>query len=238
MAVSELHVSGRLLFTGVVRDISERRQLEQDLLRITELERRRIGQDLHDGLGQAITGIGLISQNLANTLRQTNSDGAESVDELTALIKDADQLARTIARNLVPVEVESNGLESALRLLALNSEKLFPITCTFHTPPETNTESNLISTHLYRIAQEAVSNGVKHGKASRIDINLEFDSSELVLSIVDNGIGISEDARKSSTGLGLGIMEYRSRIIRGTFSISLNPTGGTMVRCAVPLAFF
>lgn len=234
LSVGELQVSGKRLFTGIVRDITERRRLEQEILRISEKERQRIGQDLHDGLGQAITGIGLISQNVANTLRSENPEGAARVDELTKMVRDADQLARDIARNLVPVEVESNGLSFALTLLAANSERLFGIRCSFEDPVETLLHNNSVATHMYRIAQEAVSNAVRHGKASEVEIRLESDDDHLTLSVCDNGIGMQDDAPDKTPGMGLGIMQYRSRMIRAYFSITHNHLGGVDVTCRVP----
>ena len=238
LSVSELQISGRRLFTGIVRDITERRNLEQALLRVSELERQRIGQDLHDGLGQAITGIGLISQSLANKLRPENPKCADEIDELTRMVKEADQLARDIARNLVPVEVESNGLAFALKRLAANSERLFDIECSFDDPVDTLVKNNSIATHLYRIAQEAVSNAVRHGKATEIEIRLESNTDDMILTVSDNGTGIDEERPLKSSGMGLGIMQYRSRMIRGYFSLSQNQSGGVDVCCRVPKEFF
>jgi len=233
LSVSELQVSGRRLFTGIVRDITERRRMEQELLRISELERRRIGQDLHDGLGQAITGIGLISQSLAKKMRPAHPEEANAVDELTRLVREADQLARDIARNLVPVEVESNGLSFALKRLASNSARLFDIECSFNDPAETLIQNNSVATHLYRIAQEAVSNAVRHGSATKVEIRLESDKAHLILTVSDNGTGIDEEKPQISSGMGLGIMQYRSRMIRGYFSLLPNQNGGVDVRCRV-----
>ena len=235
LSISELKIGSRILFTGVIRDITERRRLEREILRAGDQERQRIGHDLHDGLGQALTGIGLISKNLANRIRSENADQAAEIDEVTQMVRDADQLARVIARNLVPVDVESNGLSYALHRLASNAEKLFGITSTFSDPGETLVQDNSLATHLYRIAQEALSNAVRHGKATRVDLSFEKQPSFLILVIADNGSGLPDAPSQPPTGMGLRIMQYRSRIIRSAFSITKNGDGGATVRCRVPL---
>ena len=234
LSISELIIGSRTLFTGVIRDITERRRLEREILRAGDQERQRIGHDLHDGLGQALTGIGLISKSLADRVRLENAEQAAEIDDVTQMVRDADQLARVIARNLVPVDVESNGLSYALHRLASNAEKLFDIRCTFSDPAETLVQDNSLATHLYRIAQEALSNAVRHGKATRVDLKLESEPAFLTLVIADNGSGLSEKPNHKPTGMGLRIMQYRSGIIRSAFSIATNEAGGATIRCRVP----
>ena len=127
LAVSEVKLEGRTIFTGIVRDISERRRLELEVLRIADEERRRIGQDLHDGLGQQLTGIGLLARGLARQLEVAGSPAAEDAREIMQFIKEADEYARGLARGLVPVELEANGLAAALARLASNAERLFSV---------------------------------------------------------------------------------------------------------------
>src|SRR6056297_106659 len=159
LAVSEVMVEGRTVFAGIVRDISERRRLELEVLRIADEERRRIGQDLHDGLGQQLTGIGLLARGLARQLEADGSPAADEAREITEFIKEADEYARGLARGLVPVELEANGLAAALTRLAATAERLFDITCTVEA---VGTDAGIAAvphpTHLFRIAQEAVSN--------------------------------------------------------------------------------
>jgi len=235
LSISELKIGTRTVFTGVVRDITERRRLEREILRAGDQERQRIGYDLHDGLGQALTGIGLISQNLANRVRPDDPDRAGEIDEVTRMVRDADQLARVIARQLVPVEVESSGLAYALKMLAENAEKLFDIKCTFEDPSGALIRDNSVATHLYRIAQEALSNAVRHGRASEVDIALESEPANLTLVIADNGSGLPARPDLKPSGMGLRIMQYRSRIISAVFSITGNESGGATVRCRVPI---
>lgn len=241
LAVSEVHLDdGRTLFTGLVRDISERRRLEQEVLRISDEERLRIGQDLHDGLGQMLTGIGLIAQNLTRQLERASSPAAETAAEITTLIREADQMARGLARGLAPVDVEAGGLEAALRRLCANAERLFGITCTVEVEGTTAFRDESTPAHLFRIAQEAVSNAVRHGHATHVAIQLEADGERLRLQIDDDGTGFSEDdlARASQSsevrGMGVRIMHYRARIIGGSLEIRRRGDRGTAVLCTIP----
>lgn len=233
LAVSEVDLGERVIFTGIVRDITERRRLEQEILHISEQERRRIGQDLHDGLGQMLTGIGLLSQNLARRLQVEDHPEAETADEITALIKEADQHARGLARGLTPVDLENNGLVSGLQRLAVNAERLFDIRCTFEKVGEKQLHDSTTGMHLYRIAQEAVSNAVKHGKASYVKVTLALGSDQVRLRVQDNGIGFPQELDEEHRGMGVRIMHYRARIIGGVLDISAGVDGGTTVTCTV-----
>lgn len=233
LAVSELHVSDRRLFTGVVRDITDRRKLEQEILRISELERRRIGQDLHDGLGQMLTGIGLISRNLARTLDRDHPEIAQEVVEITDLIKEADEFARGLARGLVPVDLEANGLRSALGRLASGAERLFGVRCSFEELGKVLIHDNSMATHLYRIAQESVSNAVKHGKARHVKIVLAGGNRQIRLRIQDDGVGFPNEQDEETRGMGVRIMHHRARIIGANLEIQPGVEGGTTVMCTV-----
>jgi two-component system sensor kinase FixL len=167
LAVSEAKLEGKSLFAGVVRDISERRHLETAVLRISEEERRRIGQDMHDGLGQMLTGIGLIARNVARSLLQEDHRAAGDVSEIADLVHDADEQARALSRSLVPVELDRNGLASALERLCGQAERLFGGRCSLEITDELNLEDGTVAINLYRIAQEAVSNAFKHGRLRR-----------------------------------------------------------------------
>lgn len=233
LAVSEVRLEDRVLFTGIIRDITERRRLEQEILQISDEERRRIGQDLHDGLGQMLTGIGLISQNLARKLKANGMPGADDVSEITDLIREADQFARTPAKGLVPVELEANGLSAALQHLTANAERLFGISCAFEEVGSVPIDETAAAVHLYRIAQEAVSNAVKHGKASHVKVSLAQGDEQVRLYVQDDGIGFP-DALPKSRGMGVRIMQYRARIIGATLEIWRDPAGGTVVTCTLP----
>lgn len=236
LAVSEVRVGSERIFTGVLRDISERRRLEQEVLRITDSERLRIGQDLHDGLGQMLTGIGLISQNLASRVRDVDKEIAGQISEISGLVKEADQQARTLARNLSPVDVSADGLESALSRLTLNIEKLFSIRCRYESDGRIRVDDNTTATHLYRIAQEAISNAVAHGKATVVRLELSQGSQTLRLRVIDNGTGFVETGDSDSLrGMGIHIMNYRARMIGGNLEITNSFDGGAIVTCTVRL---
>jgi PAS domain S-box-containing protein len=232
LAVSEFFVQGRQMFTGVVRDITQRRQLELEILRISEQERRRIGQDLHDGLGQMLTGIGLICTNLARRLHAEGSATAPELDEVVELIRDADQQARSLARGLMPVEVGASGLANSLQRLSVNAERLFGITCLFEEMGTARPGDPTVSVHLYRIAQEAVSNAVKHGHATLVRIALAAGEDQLRLRVQDNGTGFPETLPEDR-GMGVRIMHYRARIIGATLDIRRGAEGGTVLTCTL-----
>lgn len=234
LAVSEIKIRDQRIFTGIVRDISEQRRLEQEVLRISEYERRRIGQDLHDGLGQMLTGIGLISQNVAKKLHTESNNSAEQLDEITKLIREADQYARELARGLIPVEFDSEGLPAALERLAAHAQKLFNVKCEFQATISVKFTDVTNVVHLYRIAQEAVSNAVKHGNATEIDIKLFGSKQYMRLRISDNGEGFSENWDQKG-GLGVRIMKFRARLINANLEIGKAPDKGAVVTCTLPL---
>ncbi|MEL7361689.1 MAG: PAS domain S-box protein [Bacteroidota bacterium] len=257
LSVSEVRTpDGTRTFTGLVRDISARRELEAEVLRIADEERRRIGQDLHDGLGQMLTGTHLIARGLARQLEASGSTEAADATELAGLIKDADGYARALARGLVPVELEAHGLAAALKRLAANAERLFGVTCTFDfvgsgagdigEAPEVPAAA-----HLFRIAQEAVSNAVQHGRAAHVAITLAIGTNQVRLRVDDDGVGIGETLRsggadqprsggpasrpEENRGMGVRIMHYRARIAKGALEIRPGTTSGTTVLCTIPV---
>lgn len=217
------------------RDITERRKLEQEILSISEQERRRIGQDLHDGLGQMLTGIGLITKNLARKLSSNKLPGSEELEEIVSLIQEADQQARGLARGLVPVDLEANGLITALKQLTEEIERIFNISCTFESTGTPLVYDNIRALHLYRIAQESISNAIKHGHSTKVSVYLTRNNEHIILRITDNGVGYKNDSRPKQ-GMGVRIMHYRARIIGGTLNIRKTPRGGTIVSCTVPLS--
>ena len=234
LAVSEVRLTDRRLFTGFVRDITERKRLEREILEISDQERRRIGQDLHDGLCQHLAGIELMSQVLQQKLAAKSKAGAARAGEIARHVREAIGQTRSLARGLSPVTLESEGLASALRELAANTEKMFGIACRVECAQAVPNSATAAGMHLYRIAQEAVSNAIKHGKATEVVIRLQPANQRLALSITDNGSGFPK-AIPRNDGMGLRIMRYRAGMIDGLLSIDQNPTGGTVVSCSVPL---
>lgn len=228
LAVSEVNANEEKFFTGIVRDITEQRRLEQEVLRISEHERRRIGQDLHDGLGQMLTGISLINKSIASTLQDQNHSLANESHEITKMIREADEYARNLSRTLIPVELESNGLKAAIRRMADNAEKLFNIKCTLVDFVDIHFDDPTSLSHLYRIVQEATSNAVKHGNASKVIIKMVVDMDKLVLSIEDDGTGFSSEWDQGK-GLGVRIMQFRSNLIGANLRIIESEMGGAAI---------
>ena len=231
LAVSEVRLADRRLFTGFIRDITERKLLEKEILEISEREQRRIGQDLHDGLCQHLAGIELMSQALEQKLVRRSKVAADRAADIAKNVRDAIGHTRLLARGLSPVTLESEGLMSALQELALNTEKIFRVTCRFDCTPPVLVSDYAAATHLFRLAQEAVSNAIKHGKAKRILIRLKEGRGRMTLSVIDNGSGFPTQLPESK-GMGLRIMQSRAGMIGGTLSIERNAAGGTNVTVA------
>lgn len=234
LAVSEVRLQHQRFFTGIIRDMTEQHRLEQEVLRISEHERRRIGQDLHDGLGQMLTGIGLISANISKRLASEVHPAAGEVAEITKLIKESDQYARELARGLIPVEFDAGGLYAALDRLINSARKLFNIDCTLDAPEQIRFEDATHLIHLYRIAQEAVNNAVKHGNASAVAIRVVKTDSFVRLRVSDNGVGFS-DSWDGTGGLGVRIMQFRARLIGAVLDIGGVPGGGAIITCTMPV---
>ena len=235
LSVSEVEWEGNRLFTGVVNDISERRRLEREILRISEEERRNLGQDLHDGLGQMLTGIHLISKNLAQKLESNGIQGADKVQEIADLIKEADEYAKALAHGLVLVDFKKEGLNTALEQLTKQVEKLFDVHCTINNKGNISIHNDMQGMHLYRIAQESISNAVKHGQASNIVIDLIKENGSLQLSIKDDGIGFAGSQKKNKKkGMGINIMRYRASILSGRIEIFETEDQQTKVACTIP----
>lgn len=218
-------------YMAIRTDITEHKRLEQEVLQISELEQRRIGQDLHDGICQQLAGIEFKLQALAENL-STKSQAAE-VGLIAARVREAMAETRSLARGLSPVVLESEGLMSALAKLAGDTGELFDAQCRFENESPVLVHNHAAATHLYRIAQEAVTNAIKHGKAKSIEIRLTSDSERIVLSIRDNGIGLSQHA-EIGKGMGLHIMKYRASMIGAEVSLQTPAGGGTAVTCSLP----
>lgn len=235
LSISEVSWKGNEIYTGILRDITKRRKLENEIIKASEEERRRIGQDLHDGLGQMLTGIGLISRNLANKLEANGLPGAGEVKEISEMIREADEYARSLSHSLVPVDVDEEGLRDALNKLTSRAAKLFDINCAFEERGEVKIERKNISLHFYRIAQEAINNAVKHGNADEIKVLLIGNSRSIKLIIKDDGSGFSDEFRLSSrNGLGINTMQYRTHVLGGSLSIDEDQEGWTRIVCKVP----
>lgn len=216
--------------TGAAMDITEHKRLEKEVLQISEMEQRRIGQDLHDGICQHLAGIELMSEVLEQNLGKKSNAQAAQAGKIATHVRDVIGQTRSLARGLSPVVLEAEGLMAALTELAANTGKMFGVKCDFAFEAPVFIEDLITSTHLFRIAQEAVTNAIKHGKAKQIKISLATTDDQLVLTIADNGAGF-ETQSANTKGMGLRIMQYRAGMIGGTLLVRRQTAGGTAVIC-------
>ncbi|MFH0878783.1 MAG: PAS domain S-box protein, partial [Lentisphaerota bacterium] len=224
---------GQELALFVSRDITERRQ--QLLIKAAEAEQRRIGQDLHDGMGQHLAGIQMLAHLLLERLKKEGqASNVKLASEIDQLLAQALSQNAGIARGLLPVPKTRGGLCYALGEMAETVSRLFGVKCIFRNDQPVDLSDNTRATHLYRIAQEAVSNAIRHGKAKHIDVFLRQTGHKIILNIKDDGEGISL-ARRDIRGLGLHVMDYRAKQMDGLLDISNNPAGGVTVSCVVPM---
>lgn len=193
LAVSEMRIHDEILFTGIVRDITDRKQAEEALVYISERERKSIGQELHDALGRELTGLTLLAKTLEQKLDQRNLQEAELAVKVTRLAQKTLTKAKQLTRGLYPMELEQRGLRAALQELVAHTEPF----CQVDYMEQEHEERALGLTtqlHLYRIAQEAINNAIKHGQAQRINIVYTNDKNNIVLRVEDNGSGIPSPA--------------------------------------------
>jgi PAS domain S-box-containing protein len=219
-------------YIGSCIDITERKQLEKEVLKISEREQRRIGQDLHDGLCQHLAGIEFRLIGLKQKLEDKSNPQASEAADLAQLVRQAIEDTRTLARGLSPVMLKPDGLMNALHELASNTEKAFDISCSFNCPAPVLIHDNAVATHLYRIAQEAVHNAIRHGKAKRVVIHLFAQNERMVLGVKDNGVGLAKNPRQHK-GIGLRVMQYRAGMVGGSLAVQREPGGGTAVVCSL-----
>jgi two-component system CheB/CheR fusion protein len=233
LVVSEVHDGTQRLFTGIIRDISERKELQKQVLQIAEEEQRRIGLELHDRTQQELTGLGMLAQSLYEGLAEKKPAQAELAGRLSTGIGQALDHVRKLSRGLVPAEVSAHGLAPALAALARQTAELNPIACTFSSDRPIEVKDDAVATHVYRIAQEAITNALKHAHAAHIKLSLSQADSSLTLLVEDDGSGIDQ-SQKTSPGIGLRVMSYRATLVGGSLRVVPAAQGGTVVVCKVP----
>jgi PAS domain S-box-containing protein len=233
--VNARDAAGRALrVSGLVTDITERKRLENQVLKAQEREQERIAHDLHDGLAQVLAAVSYRSDSLAESLAVQKSPEARQAAAIAQHLREAVQQTRHLATSLHPVHAEPDGLRYALENLESFVKDCFKIDCRFSCPTPVRVNDQHVATHLYRIAQEAIQNATKHGRTSCIWIALRQNSHSLSLSVRDNGVGFPARVPKRNC-LGLGSMQYRARHIGGTLSIRSLKGRGVTVTCRVPL---
>ena len=220
---------------AMVRDITERKRLEKEVLEISAREQHRMGQDLHDGVGQLLTGVAFMSRALQHKLANKCRAEAKIAGNIVNLLVQALAQTRNLAKGLFPVDLETHGLAAGLRELSSNVEELFGISCVFLCSEPFCIPDRDKARHLYRIAQESINNAIKHGEARQVLISLEMARERLILAIKDDGVGFSPTEVKQR-GMGLNIMHYRARRIGATLDIRKHSERGTVVTCSLPAA--
>lgn len=221
--------SGRNLQGLAGIDITQRRLVERELLRVSDAEKNRIGSDLHDGLGQYLTGISCLSAALRDKLQSQKREEAADAATISSLVQEAIAQTRALARGLCPVQLQTSGLETVLEDLTFQVHRLHGIECQFETRGTVEVETS-VALHLYRIAQEAINNAVKHAAARHITVTADFSNETKVLVIADDGCGFDPNVEHGPSS-GMSLMPYRAAMIGGTLTITSGANAGTRVEC-------
>jgi PAS domain S-box-containing protein len=233
VSVSNVPWNGQRIFVVIIRDLTQKRELEKQMIDIANEERRRIGRELHDGLGQMLTGIRMVAESLARKLKANEIPGAGEVQEISEMIRDADEHARAISRGLVEVHLVEKGLSNALDNLAGRIFNTFGIDCVYTESGQIEFANHTNALHIYRIVQEAVTNAVRHAEAANIQICMSKNESNVVITIEDDGIGF-ELENGFREGSGIKIMQYRADLLGGKIDIYRRDDSKTVVKCIVP----
>lgn len=214
-------------------DVTERKALEKQVIDASEIERRSIGRDLHDSLGQELTGLGLLVESLVKDVAELAPEKTTLGEQIIKLIRYAVSQVRSLSKGLDPVSFRGGGLAAGLRDLAEDVRKQSGVECEFHCNDGVSVEDEAAATHLYRIAQEAVNNAIKHADACLITICLTNDGSGIHLIVTDDGRGLPDGVEDGNAGMGMRTMRYRASVLGGTLNVAAD-AGGTKVTCFIP----
>lgn len=228
--LNELDQRVRDRTAALKREMAERERLDQEIAEVADRERRRLGQNLHDSIGQHLTGTALAAQVLREKLADRAATEVAEADKVVHYIEEGIDLTRNLARGFFSPELEADGLDVALNGLAANISERFRVPCTFNGDDAVHVGDATTATQLYHIAQEAVMNAVKHAGASKIDIELARNGQRLTLAVSDDGSGFPEKLPEPP-GLGLRLMAHGASLIGGKLAITRNRGGGTRVTC-------
>lgn len=215
----------------VYTDISSRKIMEKQVAEISDREQRRIGQDLHDSLCQHMVSIAFAAELLRDKLARRSLPEAGQAETISEMVNEGISQARTLARGLYPVRLEVDGLSSALEELAASVQARNSVACHFACDEQVFIHDEVAGNNLYRIAQEAVNNSIKHGRARNISIGLGAVEDEVTLTVKDDGVGFP-GRLENNTGMGLHIMNYRAKMIGAFLDIRRGAGGGTIVICS------
>jgi PAS domain S-box-containing protein len=234
--LTPLRMGGAQHWLAVFNDVTERKRLEREIIEISNREQQRIGSDLHDGLGQELTGIALMLKGVVTQLRKEGSAARLDIEDVIVLVNNAVESTRALARGLSPVSGERGGLAAALQALATRASERYGIQVEFDSNPDEPLRLNeAAATHVYRIVQEALTNVIRHSAATEVEIRLYPSGDELHLSVDDNGRGFSQPDPGGCGGLGLKIMQYRTQMLGGELLIETAIRGGASIHCSLPM---
>ncbi|HZZ82011.1 MAG TPA: PAS domain S-box protein, partial [Gemmataceae bacterium] len=230
IAISE--VAPGKVYTGIIRDISRRKELEREVTEIAAAEQRRIGQELHDGVSQELTGLSMLTNALRDRITGAPATTSALVDRVLDGLAKVHKHVRDVSHGLIPVDVDAEGLRAALEDHTERIRQQAGIACVLHYPRGLRVADTLTATHLFHIVQESVNNALRHGRPKRIDIQLQAKPDALILTISDDGVGFPAEAGPRD-GVGLRLMGYRARLIGGVLQIRPRDGKGTLVTCTV-----
>ncbi len=230
LAVSEFEDRGQRTFTGILRDLSARKELEREVLEVATVEQQRIGQELHDTSAQELTALGLLAESLLAALKVEAPGQVPIAGKIAEGLQRVLNQVRAFSRGLIRVEVDAEGLMAALAELAAQTRELHGVNCTFDCPRPVRLADNHAATQLYCIAREAVTNALKHSQARNIRIGLEGEDGSVTLRVQDDGVGLPEPPL-DPRGMGMKIMRYRAGLIDAHLSIGPAEPGGAVVTC-------
>jgi PAS domain S-box-containing protein len=219
------------LITGILRDITQRKELEREVVEIAALEQQRIGQDLHDDCGQELTALGLLADSLVDSLHQNAPADVEVASKIEQGLRRVLRRVRSISRGLVQMEVRAADLPNALLELTSRLGETSGVRCTFHGDKGASLTNDIQATHLYHIAQEACTNALKHGQARNIRVHLSSTDSDTVLEISNDGLALPQQLRE---GLGMRILRNRANVIGARLTLAPSSGQGTVVTCLLP----
>jgi len=231
LSIGDINTSHARLFAGVIMDISEQQQLQREILEIPVSEQRRIGQELHDGLGQQLTGLGLLATSLVN---KASKPEHELATKLASGLQEAISQVRALSRGLMPVDIDAEGFMNSVQVLIEEIRMQSNINIQLTIRDRVKISDNSCAMHLYRIVQEALNNAIKHADADQIDVGMGIEDSRGCLLVRDNGRGMKAGAEESR-GLGLRIMRHRCGLIDAELEINSAYKGGTEIKCYFPI---
>jgi two-component system sensor kinase FixL len=237
----EVLVSAKPVFSGqkhslllMIQDLTDLRRLRKDVIAISEEEQRRFSRELHDGHCQDLTAIAFFAETIAAGLAARDEETAKQIRMLVDMIQKSAENVHALATGLDSQQIQESGLGVALENLASRVDRRFGLACTAKIDRKFDDHVSVRAVHLYRIAQEAISNAARHSQAGGVTLELQRDGDTGILRIRDDGIGFSIE--KKPHGLGLRTMQYRASVIKGTLKIDSKPGSGTVVTCSFPLS--